>query len=289
MRDFLKFVWKLALLIGLVAVSAVVGTGIGVNMGGGKENPAGSGLGGLFGMLIGAATPIVIVTIRTIFRRRRDRDRAARTQAAIAHVNEIVRKHAKTLARQYLTKVKVDVYGTKDLTPWIAEEDHFISRVLARELSSEEIALLHRPAEGLELADAFSDAFWEIAYPEVVALESGAASIENITPAEYERLCARLLDEVGWETSVTGASGDQGADVIATLGGETLVVQCKLYKRPVGNKAVQEAAAARIHYRATHAVVVAPLGFTPAARDLAASTGVLLLHHDDLPQIADHV
>ena len=41
--------------------------------------------------------------------------------------------------------------------------------------------------------------------------------------------------------------------------------------------------------RATHAVVVAPLGFTPAARDLAASTGVVLLHHDDLPQIADHI
>lgn len=39
----------------------------------------------------------------------------------------------------------------------------------------------------------------------------------------------------------------------------------------------------------THAVVVALLGFTRTARDLVASTGVVLLHHDDLPQIGNDV
>ncbi|MFX5245095.1 hypothetical protein ABTD35_19990, partial [Acinetobacter baumannii] len=76
-----------------------------------------------------------------------ERDRAARTEAAIAHVNEIVRTHAKALARQYLTKTKVDAYGANDLSAWFKEEDHFVTRVLSPGLSDEELGLLNRPAD----------------------------------------------------------------------------------------------------------------------------------------------
>jgi restriction system protein len=50
----------------------------------------------------------------------------------------------------------------------------------------------------------------------------------------------------------------------------------------VGNKAVQEAAAARLHERADQAIVVSNAAYTKAARQLAGTTGVILLHHDDL-------
>ena len=61
-----------------------------------------------------------------------------------------------------------------------------------------------------------------------------------------------------------------------------LVVQCKRYGKPVGNGAVQEIAAAMRYWSGDMAVVVSNAGFTPAARKLAAATGVELLHHDDL-------
>jgi restriction system protein len=46
---------------------------------------------------------------------------------------------------------------------------------------------------------------------------------------------------------------------------------------PAGITAVQEAAAARSHYKTDHAVVISQSGYTKAARDLAASTQVVLV------------
>jgi restriction system protein len=69
-------------------------------------------------------------------------------------------------------------------------------------------------------------------------------------------------------------------DIIAERDGKRIVVQCKFYSKPVGNKAVQEAAA-RLHERAV-AIVVSNAAYTKAARQLAGTTGVILLHHDDL-------
>lgn len=104
----------------------------------------------------------------------------------------------------------------------------------------------------------------------------------NMTPVGFEQWCAKILVANGWGAKLTQASGDQGADVIATKGGLRLVIQCKLYASPVGNKAVQEAFAAKSHYGATHAAVVTNASFTPSAKRLGSSTGVLLLHADDL-------
>ncbi|MGI4800235.1 MAG: restriction endonuclease [Janthinobacterium lividum] len=62
----------------------------------------------------------------------------------------------------------------------------------------------------------------------------------------------------------------------------TLVLQCKLYSQPVGNSTIQEISAARLHQRADYAAVVSNASFTPAARHLAMTNGVYLLHHEAL-------
>jgi HJR/Mrr/RecB family endonuclease len=59
----------------------------------------------------------------------------------------------------------------------------------------------------------------------------------------------------------------------------------KAVQSPVGNKAVQEVAAARIHEQDDYAAVVTNSRYTSAARQLAATNGVLLLHHSDLRDI----
>jgi restriction system protein len=79
---------------------------------------------------------------------------------------------------------------------------------------------------------------------------------------------------------------DQGIDVLAEKDGVKVVLQCKLYSKPVGNAAVQEAHAGMAVASAQHSAVVSVSGYTRSARTAAASTQTLLLHPDELPALA---
>ncbi len=104
-------------------------------------------------------------------------------------------------------------------------------------------------------------------------------------PYAFEAYCAALLDRAGWDAEVVGGSGDQGADVIARRRHESIVLQCKLYARPVGNRAVQEAHAGRGMHETELAAVVAPAGFTRAAHAAAEQLDVQLLAPSDLADV----
>ncbi|HTO78733.1 MAG TPA: restriction endonuclease [Methylocystis sp.] len=107
----------------------------------------------------------------------------------------------------------------------------------------------------------------------------------EMSPEEFERYCASLLRERKWDARVTPASGDQGVDIVADKRGLRIVVQCKKYSKPVGNRAVQEIVAGIAHRDAQRGVVVATNGYTASAKKLAASNEVLLLHHTELHRI----
>ena len=121
---------------------------------------------------------------------------------------------------------------------------------------------------------------------EVAAFGSPRASeespVQSLTGHEYEEYCIKILRDGGWEARQTPKSGDQGVDIIAERDGISVAIQCKNYRQPVGNKAVQEALAGKSYEQADFAAVVSPAPYTKAARDLASATGVLLLHHEEL-------
>ena len=81
------------------------------------------------------------------------------------------------------------------------------------------------------------------------------ASSGSATAREFELFCAEELKRGGWRVTLTGASRDQGADMVAERAQERLIVQCKLLGRPVGNYAVQEVVAARSHHQGNRALV----------------------------------
>ena len=100
---------------------------------------------------------------------------------------------------------------------------------------------------------------------------------------DYEMFCADILRHAGCKARVTAGTGDQGADIVATFAGRGLVVQCKHYREPVGNKAVQEVHAARAYYTGhPNACVVTEAGYTSSAVDLARKCNVLLLRAENL-------
>ncbi len=192
-----------------------------------------------------------------------ERRRLEQAKALIrAHATELAIRRAQLLTRGH--------YGVVDRKRWDGEIGQFIDTVVA-------------PAVGqvFDLSAKLRD-----------EIEAAAASVQpeiafnpGATPIEYEHLVAETLRRHGWDARTTKASGDQGIDVLATKGALRVVLQCKLYARPVGNAAVQEAIAGQRFASATHAAVVSNAVFTKAAQQLATIAGVLLLHHEELPTL----
>lgn len=113
-----------------------------------------------------------------------------------------------------------------------------------------------------------------------------AAQCLRLTGEEFEEYVALVLGDNGFRhVEVTRASGDQGVDILAERGGKMYAIQCKNYKDAVGNFAVQEAFAGAEFYGCDAAAVICPGTFTRAARELAASTGVLLWDGEHLSRM----
>ena len=102
---------------------------------------------------------------------------------------------------------------------------------------------------------------------------------------EFEHWVAEGLRQFGWDARVTQGSGDQGLDVIGTRDGLKIGIQCKLHRRAIGNKAVQEAAAGKTFHGTDVAAVLSNAGFTRSAQELAQATDVLLLSPHDIPTL----
>jgi restriction system protein len=90
--------------------------------------------------------------------------------------------------------------------------------------------------------------------------------VRAMSGPQFEAFVADLFRAMGHRATVLGGAGDQGVDVIVDYGGQRVAVQCKNYKRAVGNKPVQEVFAGARHHRCQQAWVVAPLGYTRGLR-----------------------
>ncbi|WP_132254533.1 restriction endonuclease [Methylobacterium segetis] len=216
--------------------------------------------------LVSAGLVALLVLLRVL-------DRPARFRRL---VRRAARRHAATLALRQRQESFVDAYGNLVRDGWLRERAYFVERTILPEIE----------------ARGFSD-YAEDRFDEMVGIvEAVAAEVDLPDETEapddgigYEQFCAGRLTEAGWRAHTTRTSGDQGADIVAERDRVRLVVQCKRYGKPVGNAAVQEVAAAARYWSGDMAAVVTNAGFTPAARKLAAATGVLLLHHDDLADL----
>jgi restriction system protein len=231
-------------------------------------------------LAIGAVAVIAIVILSG--RGRSARQAAMAHAAAVARVEAIARDHLETLARRRIVLARRDHYGVIDEAAWAKEMRHFAEKVARPALSDAHLVALSRSGD-------VSLAIRAMIEPAILArasiIEADLAFSDGMSSEQFEDWCAKRLTKLGWKTSMTAASGDQGADVLAEKGSWRLILQCKLYSNPVGNKAVQEAYTAQRHYRAKASAVVTNADFTRSARTLAATTGVLLLHHGDLDRL----
>lgn len=191
----------------------------------------------------------------------------------------VVERHIRALATKYQQSISRDAYGRLLTEKWFEERDYFVLNVLAENVDVNQYDLNHMDTiyviieshvQQHIMSTAGSDAYQDI---------------EAMTGGEYEQYCASRLEAHGWRVRVTPEGADQGVDIIAEKDGVKVVVQCKRYSQPVGNKAVQEAMAGKQFEGAAKAAVVSNASFTTAARQLAAKANVQLLHHSELDSL----
>jgi len=205
---------------------------------------------------------------------------ASKLKSRLEEAASLVNRHIETLARRRIQLIRVGAYGIAETSKWDAEIQRFIDKVIFPELFAKDFAVGKRMLDPL-----LRNIVEEKSKSRANAIETDLSFAKNMMPQDFERWCTKAISSNGWSASITKATGDQGADVIAEKDGTRLVFQCKLYNTPVGNKAVQEAFAAQHHYRAKASAVVTNAAFTPSAIALAATTGVLLLHYSDLDRL----
>jgi hypothetical protein len=191
----------------------------------------------------------------------------------------IITKNIDALSRKRLQLIKKDAYGKQIFDKWHEEIGYFIANHIEPKILPNEIKYFIdlRVALGMVIDRmAAENAEKNLVYQQFR---------EDMTPSEYETFCAEALKTVGWDARVTMQSRDQGVDVVAEKDDLRIVLQCKFYARPVGNKAVQEIVAARNHEQADYGVVVSNNRYTEAAEQLAKTNNILLIHHTDLVNI----
>jgi len=224
-------------------------------------------------LLEAAAAVLVLVLVVWGVLRQRARERAH------GRFDALVAEHLPALRRKRRQLLRADDYGLVDPSRWEREAGYFLDRVVLGSLAGRDAAMVreHRARFRARL-----DAALAAQEPEAAAADRFAGVR---TGQEFENFCARELEQAGWRVALTEATGDQGADLVAERGADRLVVQCKLLGRPVGNGAVQEVAAARSHRQGNRALVVSNQRFTASCTELAAATGVELLHWSELARL----
>ncbi|WP_194727200.1 restriction endonuclease [Noviherbaspirillum malthae] len=227
----------------------------------------------IFGWKVG--TPIAVVLVCALLFWGWGRV-AKRKEADIELSKDLIEKHVRELAMKRRQMTYAGSYGVAQTGRWEKEQRKFVDTVI-------------RPARQrpLSIDQAAINTLIESALDEYVARTPMTDEPpEDLNGVGYEIYCAEQLRKTGWEAQTTVATGDQGGDLIATKGAIRLVVQCKYFSTSkVGNKAVQQAATARPFYEATYAAVISNADYTPAARQLAKASNVLLLHHYDIAEL----
>lgn len=100
--------------------------------------------------------------------------------------------------------------------------------------------------------------------------------VDMMTGSEFELFINEIIQKMGYETSMTKKTGDQGIDIVADKNSLRIGIQCKRYSGTVGNHAVQEAVAGKKFYKCDKVIVVTNNYFTSSASSLAEINDVIL-------------
>lgn len=195
-------------------------------------------------------------------------------------IQSVIDKNILILEEKYRQKAYIDEYGIVRTKHFDKDLNYFIDNMF-------NFDKLVETSNGFVRLSISSNDRAKIKEDILNRLSNIELSKDDKSPYEFEEECALILCRYGWNAYTTKKSGDQGVDVVAEKRGKKIVLQCKLYNRPVGNKAVQEVFSGKEYYKANFAAVVSNNEYTPSARELAKNCNVLLLSLSDLNNLEE--
>lgn len=204
-------------------------------------------------------------------------------------ITEKIEKDMPILISKFHQLKFMDEFGDYDMTSWIK----YFSRYFEKRIVPVICDFIELSSSYCDKESLVSINFLEIANEEFVRrigdYPEEVLDTNEVDPSEFERLCASILAENGWQCHVTKASSDQGVDVIAEKENFKIAIQCKLYNSNVPNKAVQEVFAGSAFYKCNASMVVSNADFTVSARQLGESLNVYLVPFENLLETAENI
>jgi restriction system protein len=192
-------------------------------------------------------------------------------------LQQIVREHAHelTIRRRQLT-TPVDDGGFED-SSWPKEVDFFIDQIIEpqADCTKNSVERNTQVRQMIETATAHYSS-------------SRVCFSLDRDPLPFEHLVADALADLGWKTCFVNGQGDRGLDVIAGMREKRVVIQCRYSASALGHSVILEAYAGKA-FDTDYVAIVSNAAFTSNARRQAASTRVILLHHDELTQLEERI
>jgi len=112
--------------------------------------------------------------------------------------------------------------------------------------------------------------------------ESKQYKFSSLSGTDFENLLVRLYELMGYIVQHPGGRGDQGGDLILNKEGQRILVQAKRRTDNIGNRAVQEAVAAKKYYDCNRVMLIGSSNFTREALELASANEVELIGKKEL-------
>lgn len=204
------------------------------------------------------------------YRKGVDNEREINKKNILKKTKKVIGRHAVQLGIERVKLIYKDAYGNEIVDNWYKKGIlYFVEKNLYKELTNNELNYIHLiDAEVFQLIDEAAIKFKPI----------NMDFDEDMNGFEFEEFCALKLREKGWKVNKTRNGADQGVDLIIEKGKRKIAVQCKKYKHPIGNKAIQEVKAGISHYDLIEGVVLSNTTYTRSAIELANTNNIKLLH-----------
>lgn len=177
---------------------------------------------------------------------------------------DIYYAHKPVIAGLYMNNLVQSISGKKDISVVKIKIEKFLNTVIEKKFRM------------YGLLDKYMDTIISI-HEHYIPTNSQIKTKNN--GIEFENSTALAFEKLGFLVTKTVQTGDFGADLIASRDAVKICIQCKDHASTIGIKAVQEVVSAKVHYKCTHAMVVANSSFSDAAELLAAGNQVILVNN----------
>lgn len=110
--------------------------------------------------------------------------------------------------------------------------------------------------------------------------------IDTLNGREFESFISDLFNYLGYQTSTTSITGDNGIDILAKTNNKSIGIQTKLYyNHNVGNRAIQEVFSGKNYYKLHYAIACTNWNFSAPAVKLAKELQVAIIDRKTLIEI----